>query len=54
VGSEWTRGASASKGVCRGLADDELAFYDALAQNESALRAMGIDELKVIAAELVT
>jgi type I restriction enzyme R subunit len=37
-----------------GLPEDELAFYDALAQNESAMQAMGIDELKVIAAELVT
>ncbi len=37
-----------------GLPEDELAFYDALAQNESAMEAMGIDELKVIAAELVT
>ena len=36
------------------LGDDELAFYDALAQNESAVDAMGIDELKVIAGELVT
>jgi type I restriction enzyme R subunit len=37
-----------------GLGDDEICFYDALAVNESALQAMGIDELKVIAAELVT
>jgi len=37
-----------------GLGDDELAFYDALAMNESAIDAMGIDELKVIAAELVS
>jgi type I restriction enzyme R subunit len=37
-----------------GMNDDELAFYDALAMNESAIEAMGIDELKVIAAELVT
>ncbi len=37
-----------------GLPEDELAFYDALAQSESAMQAMGIDELKVIAAELVT
>ena len=37
-----------------GMNDDELAFYDALAQNESAIEAMGIDELKLIAAELVT
>ena len=37
-----------------GLTDDEVAFYDALAANESAVRAMGVPELKVIAAELVT
>ena len=37
-----------------GLNDDEIAFYDALAANESAVKAMGNDELKVIAAELVT
>ncbi|MEN9359806.1 MAG: hypothetical protein RL095_1341 [Verrucomicrobiota bacterium] len=37
-----------------GLNSDELAFYDALAANESALQAMKSDDLKVIAAELVT
>ena len=37
-----------------GLTEDERCFYDALAQNNSAIEAMGIDELKVIAAELVT
>lgn len=37
-----------------GISEDELCFYDALAQNESAMEAMGFDELKVIAAELVT
>ncbi|MDB6130794.1 MAG: box helicase [Verrucomicrobiales bacterium] len=37
-----------------GLNDDEVAFYDALAANESAKVAMGDDKLKVIAAELVT
>ena len=37
-----------------GLSEDELCFYDALAQNESAMEAMGFDELKVIAADLVT
>ena len=42
------------RGEDLGLTDDELAFYDALAQNESAMEAMGIDELKVMAAELVT
>ena len=37
-----------------GLNEDELAFYDALAENESAIKAMGADKLKVIAGELVT
>lgn len=35
-----------------GLSFDELAFYDALAQNESALREMGDEILKNIAQEL--
>ena len=42
------------RGADMGLNDDEIAFYDALAMNESAIQAMGIAELKVIAAELVT
>jgi len=42
------------RGVDLGLTDDEVAFYDALAANESAVRAMGNDQLKVIAAELIT
>ncbi len=37
-----------------GLDENEAAFYSALAENESAVRAMGNDELKIIAAELVT
>ena len=45
---------SHKRGEEMGLPDDELAFYDALAQNESAMEVMGIDQLKVIAAELVT
>jgi len=36
------------------LAKEMVAFYDALAVNDSAVEAMGSDELKVIAAELVT
>ena len=36
------------------LTDDEVAFYDALAANDSAVKAMGDDKLKVIAAELIT
>ena len=37
-----------------GLNDGEMAFYDALAANKSAVKARGNAELKVIAAELVT
>ncbi len=36
-----------------GLTIDERAFYDALAQNNSAVEIMSNDELQVIAAELV-
>lgn len=46
--------AATKRGVDLGLNDDEIAFYDALAANESAVKAMGNDELKVIAAELVS
>lgn len=46
--------AATKRGQDLGLNDDEIAFYDALAANESAVQAMGNDELKVIAAELVT
>ena len=35
-----------------GLNPDELAFYDALANNESAVRELGDDILKIIAHEL--
>ncbi len=45
---------AAKRGHELGLNSDELAFYDALAANESALQAMKSDDLKVIAAELVT
>ena len=34
--------------------NDEAAFYEALAANDSAVEAMGKDEIKVIAAEVVT
>ena len=36
-----------------GLSDDEVCFYDALAAHETASEVMGIDKLKVIAAELL-
>ena len=45
---------SGSRGEGLGLNEDELAFYDALAENERAIKAMGADKLKVIAGELVT
>lgn len=46
--------AAGKRGVDMGLTDDEVAFYDALAANDSAVQAMGDDKLKVIAAELIT
>ena len=46
--------SATKRGIDLGLTDDEVAFYDALAANESAVRAMGNDQLKVIAAELIT
>ncbi len=46
--------AATKRGVALGLTDDEVAFYDALAANESAVIAMGDDKLRVIAAELIT
>ena len=36
-----------------GLTEDELAFYDALEVNDSAVKVLGDDTLKVIARELV-
>jgi len=42
------------RGEEEGLSQDEIAFYDALAENESAITMMGNDELKVIAFELLT
>jgi type I restriction enzyme, R subunit len=46
--------AATKRGEDLGLTDDEIAFYDALAANDSAKQAMGDDKLKVIAAELIT
>ncbi|MBI4996674.1 MAG: type I restriction endonuclease subunit R [Rhodocyclales bacterium] len=46
--------AATKRGEQLGLTDDEIAFYDALAANASAVQAMGDDKLKVIAAELIT
>lgn len=41
------------RGEESGLSDEEIAFYDALAGNESAVDLMGDDKLKVIAHELL-
>lgn len=41
------------RGARLGLRDDELAFYDAVCQNDSAVLDMGDDVLKQIARELV-
>lgn len=46
----WT---ARSRGEETGLSDEEIAFYDALAANESARTAMGEPALRVIAHELV-
>ena len=45
--------AATKRGVDLGLTDDEVAFYDALACNDSAVLALGDDKLKFIAAELI-
>jgi len=45
--------AARSRGEDVGLSDEEIAFYDALAENESARSAMGEPALRVIAQELV-
>ena len=44
--------AAAQRGDALGLNESELAFYDALADNESAVREMGDEILKIIAHEL--
>lgn len=41
------------RGEESGLSDDEIAFYDALAENESALQILGDDQLRLIAHELL-
>ena len=46
--------AATKRGEDLGLTDDEVAFYDALAANNSAVQAMGDDKLKLIAAELIS
>jgi len=45
--------AAQQRGEEQGLSDDEIAFYDALAQNQSARDTMGDEKLRVIAHELL-
>jgi type I restriction enzyme, R subunit len=45
--------ANRRQGFAPPLNNDELAFYDAVAQNESAIKEMGADILAVIARDLV-
>jgi type I restriction enzyme R subunit len=45
--------AAQRRGEEEGLSQDEIAFYDALAESESAVELMGNDSLKIIAHELL-
>ncbi|WP_234730049.1 type I restriction endonuclease subunit R [Acidocella facilis] len=45
--------AARRRGEDEGLSQDEIAFYDALAESESAVELMGNDSLKIIAHELL-
>lgn len=45
--------AARARGEELGLSPEEVAFYDALAENQSALEAMGDEKLRLIAHELL-
>ena len=45
--------AAGARGERLGLSEDELAFYDALETNDSAVKVLGDDTLRAIARELV-
>jgi type I restriction enzyme, R subunit len=45
--------AARERGEEAGLTEEEIAFYDALAENDSAVQAMGDAKLRVIAHELL-
>jgi type I restriction enzyme R subunit len=45
--------AAHGRGEALGLSDDELAFYDALETNDSAVAVLGDETLRAIAHELV-
>ena len=44
---------ASARGDVLGLSEDELAFYDALETNDSAVQVLGDDTLRDIARELV-
>ena len=44
---------AAARGERLGLSEDELAFYDALETNDSAVQVLGDEKLRAIAQELV-
>lgn len=46
--------AARQRGEEQGLSDEEIAFYDALAENQSAVDILGDAKLKLIAHELLT
>jgi len=45
--------AARNRGEEQGLSEEEVAFYDALAENASAVQVMGDEKLRVIAHELL-
>lgn len=45
--------AAEARGESLGLSEDELAFYDALETNDSAVKVLGDETLRTIARELV-
>ena len=45
--------AARARGESSGLSDDEIAFYDALAENDNAVQVLGDSKLKLIAHELL-
>jgi type I restriction enzyme, R subunit len=45
--------AANARGEVLGLSEDELAFYDALETNDSAVKVLGDETLRAIARELV-
>ena len=46
--------AARQRGEEEGLSEEEIAFYDALAENKSAVEVMGDQQLRVIAHELLS